>query len=419
MKEPHSPQNIPLNTDILYREIREEFHHILDFWKRFSPDVEYGGFAGKMDRQNRYTADAPKGSVLHSRILWTFAAAYTVTGDPGDLGMATRAFEYIHDHFLDPLYGGLFWSVDAAGNPLETHKQIYAQSFGIYGMSEYYRASGNSRALDLAIAGYRLIERYGHDPLHRGYTDAFARNWSYLEDKRLSVKDDNAAKTMNTHLHMIEAYTNLYEIWPDPMLLVNIRELLAIFQEKILDKSSYHLHLFFDEKWKPQPGPISYGHDIEAGWLLQSCATATGDEIWMDLTQDNALRITDAAMEGLDADGGLWYEMDRKKNQLIKEKHWWTQAEALIGLCNAWELSGNLRYRNALLRNWQFIKKYIIDHEKGEWYWGVDQHHNIMEGQDKMGTWKCPYHNARACIQLLKRLTSIPDSFPGSSGNAV
>ncbi|HEY4155788.1 MAG TPA: AGE family epimerase/isomerase [Puia sp.] len=386
-------------------EIRSELDHILDYWKRFSVDCERGGFVGKADNANRPVPGAAKAAVLNSRILWTFSAAWPVTKDPEQLALATTAYDYIRDHFSDPVHGGLFWSVDAGGNPQDTRKQVYAQSFGIYGMSEYYRATGNEEALALAIEWYRLIEQYGLDKQHGGYIDAFARDWSFLEDKRLSPKDDNAVKTTNTHLHLIEAYANLYEVWPDPLLRVRIRELLALFQEKILNKNNYHLELFFDAEWNRKPGAVSYGHDIEAGWLLQSCAESISDEAWITRTKANALRISDAAMEGLDEDGGLWNEPDTEKSLIIKEKHWWPQAEMLIGLCNAWQISATDRYQQAMLKNWQFIKKYIRDKENGEWFWGINEDHSVMPGQDKIGPWKCPYHNGRACLQLIKRLT--------------
>jgi mannobiose 2-epimerase len=395
-------------------EIRNEFYNILHFWTRFSLDMEKGGFVGKMDNLNKPIPGSPKGSVLNTRILWTFSAAYGLTNNSDHLSPATLAFYYIRDHFTDPVHGGLYWSVNADGKPLDTHKQIYAQSFGIYGMSEYYRVTKNEQALALAIEWYRLIEQYSLDTIEGGYIDAFDRDWSFLKDKRLSAKDDNALKTMNTHLHIIEAYANLYELWPDPLLRIRILELLTLFQEKILDKESHHMQLFFDEQWKPNPGIISYGHDIEAGWLLQSCAASTGDESWINLTKANALRITDAAMEGLDEDGGLWYELNTKNSQLIREKHWWPQAEALIGFCNAWQISRNPLYLNAMLKNWQFISKYILDRKKGEWFWGVTADHSIMANQDKIGLWKCPYHNSRACIQLLRRLNPLTN--PVSSG---
>jgi mannobiose 2-epimerase len=196
----------------------------------------------------------------------------------------------------------------------------------------------------------------------------------------------------------------MYEVWPDPLLLTRIRELLDIFEEKILNKNSYHLELFFGREWEPGPGVISYGHDIEAGWLLQACAVSIADEERIKRTAHNAIRITDAAMEGLDDDGGLWYEMKVNEGRLVKEKHWWPQAEALVGLCNAWQISGAGRYLEAMLKNWRFTKRYIRDPEKGEWHWGVKEDHSIMEEQDKIGFWKCPYHNSRACIELIRRL---------------
>jgi len=386
-------------------EICGELDLILGYWSRYSIDTEKGGFAGKVNNANKQIPGAAKGTVLNSRILWTFSAAYSRSGNPAHLALAERAFHYTRDHCNDPVHGGLFWSLDAAGNPLDTHKQIYAQSFGIYGMSEYYRATGSAEALEMAIAWFRLVEQHSLDTQHGGYIDAFSRDWSFLEDKRLSAKDDNAVKTMNTHLHIIEGYANLYAVWPDPLLRIRIRELLTIFNEKILNKQTGHLELFFDEHWTPEPGVISYGHDIEAGWLLQSCAESLRDKNLIAVSKSNAIRITEAAMEGFDTDGGLWYELDTKANQLVKEKHWWPQAEALVGLCNAWQLSGDTRYQEAMYRNWLFIKKYIRDPEQGDWYWGIKSDHNPMEDRDKIGFWKCPYHNSRACMEIIRRLS--------------
>jgi mannobiose 2-epimerase len=404
MKDNESGTVFPAEMKGFAEEIRAELDQILAYWCRYAVDSEKGGFAGKVDDANNPIPGAAKSAVLNSRILWTFSAAYPLTRMPAHLAMADRAFCYIRDHFTDPVAGGLYWSVDAGGNALDTHKQIYAQSFGIYGMSEYYRATGNEQALALAKEWFKLIEQYSFDAKYGGYIDAFAGNWSLLEDMRLSARDENAAKTMNTHLHVIEGYANMYEVWPDPLLLTRIRELLDIFEEKILNKNSYHLELFFGREWEPGPGVISYGHDIEAGWLLQACAASIADEERIKRAAHNAIRITDAAMEGLDDDGGLWYEMKVNESRLVKEKHWWPQAEALVGLCNAWQISGAGRYLEAMLKNWRFTKRYICDPEKGEWHWGVKEDHSIMEEQDKIGFWKCPYHNSRACIELIRRL---------------
>lgn len=385
-------------------EIESELNRILNYWHQFSIDSVNGGFAGRIDQDNKVQLIEPKGSVLNARILWSFSAAYHHTQNPVHLELASRAFHYIKDYFTDPDFGGLYWSVDYQGNMLDGRKQVYAQAFGIYGMSEYYRVTRDERALELALAWYGLIEKFSHDSRRGGYIDAFARDWSFLEDKRLSAKDENATKTMNTHLHIVEAYANLYEVWPSQNLKTAIIHLLQLFDEKIINHDNHHLGLFFTDDWQMDAGIISYGHDIEAGWLLQFCAESIHDSSSTQIARRNAEAITMAAMEGLDENGGLWYEYNTKTGEKIFEKHWWPQAEALIGFCNAWQLTGNSLYKNALIKNWHFIRNYILDKLNGEWLWGVDRDGKKMAGQDKIGIWKCPYHNTRACLELLRRL---------------
>ena len=385
-------------------ELDTELKRILDYWEKYTQDFSNGGFYGQISEENIVNEKAPKGSVLNTRILWTFSASYQYTRNPRHLEIASRAFNYIHEYLWDPVFGGLFWSVDYRGKMLDHHKQVYAQAFGIYGLSEYYRVTGNKTALEQALELRHLIEKFSSDPVHGGYVDAFARDWSFLADKRLSAKDENTSKTMNTHLHIVEAYANLFEVWPDADLKKSILQLLNIFDEKIINKTNHHLGLFFSDDWKMDTTLISYGHDIEAGWLLQSCAESIREDNALSRAEKNAILITDAAMEGMDTDGGLWYEFNTITGKLISEKHWWPQAEALIGLCNAWQISGNIIYKNALLRNWQFIKHAIINQLQGEWIWGIDKENKQMPGQDKTGIWKCPYHNCRACLELLKRI---------------
>jgi cellobiose epimerase len=385
-------------------EMETELHYILDYWQQFSIDSVNGGFVGRIDQENNAHPLDPKGSVLNARILWSFSASYRHTQNPVHLSLASRAFHYIREFMTDSDFGGLYWSVDYQGNPLDGRKQVYAQAFGIYGMSEYYRVTKDERALELALDWYRLIEKFSHDYVQGGYIDAFARDWSFLDDKRLSAKDENAAKTMNTHLHVVEAFANLYEVWPSQNLKTAIIHLLKIFDEKIINHNHHHLGLFFTDDWQMDTTIISYGHDIEAGWLLQSCAESVHDSESIQTARRNALTITMAAMEGLDEDGGLWYEYNTKTREKIYEKHWWPQAEALIGFCNAWQLTGNSMYKNALIKNWQFIRNNILDTRQGEWLWGVGADRKKMAGQDKVGIWKCPYHNSRACLEILKRL---------------
>ncbi|HEV3221432.1 MAG TPA: AGE family epimerase/isomerase [Puia sp.] len=404
MNDQNNSLSMETAWNILPAELLTELNNIIHYWELYSLDRQGGGFIGRIDQDNHIHTQVPKGSVLNTRILWSFSAVYRYTQNPLHLELATRAYHYICEYFSDPEFGGLYWSVDHLGKMIDNHKQVYAQAFGIYAMSEYYRVTKNPKALELALEWYGLIEKYSRDPKHGGYIDAFAGDWTFLEDKRLSAKDENASKTMNTHLHLVEAYANLYEVWPSQKLKRDIIDLLNIFDKKIIHPSGHHLILFFSDDWKMDQAIISYGHDIEAAWLLQSCAESIGDTDSIKTAKKNALLITTAAMEGLDKDGGLWYEFNNNKNELLYEKHWWPQAEALIGFCNAWQLTGNSMYKNVLLRSWQFIQNHILDKTHGEWLWGIDKDNKKMQNQDKVGMWKGPYHNSRACLELLKRL---------------
>lgn len=386
------------------QDMEDELRSILQYWMQRMPDQTEGGFFGRIDGQDIVHPDAPKGVVLNSRILWTFSAAYEHTRDAAYLGVATRAFEYLRQKFIDPVYGGVYWSLDHRGAVLQDRKQIYGLSFAIYGLAEFYRVALEQKALDHAIALFRVIEQYSYDPLRKGYLEAFARDWTPLNDLRLSPKDANEKKTMNTHLHVIEAYASLYRVWPDPLLRRRLAGLLEVFEKHIIDAGTGHLELFFDEGWRPRPGILSYGHDIEAAWLLHACAGILGDPAWLEKTRAWSIHIARAAAEGLDADGGLWYELEN--GRLVREKHSWPQAEAMIGFLNAWQISGERSWLEKSIGSWTFVQQYIRDRQHGEWYWGVMADHRPMPGQDKAGFWKCPYHNSRACIEVSKRIAA-------------
>jgi len=394
-----------MNPEAWCHEIRTEWRSILQYWTLHAPDEKNGGFAGRIDEHDRPRYDAPKGLVLHSRILWTFSSASRLTGEDACRPIADRAYEYLVGRFPDPVYDGAFWSLDASGAPLETRKQLYGQAFALYGLSEYFMSTGNPAALDKAIRFYRLIENYGYDPAGGGYFEAFSRDWTPLGDVRLSEKDANEKKSMNTHLHVLEAYTNLYRAWPEPELRDRIRRLLEVFDLHIFQRSTSHLGLFFAGDWQLRSDTISFGHDIEAAWLLYEAAVAMDDAPWITKTSDLAVRLARAASEGLDTDGGLWYE--REGERLIREKHWWPQAEAMVGFLYAGLISGDDQWVQRSARVWDFVKKYIRDPTGKEWYWGVRAYHSRMPGQDKAGFWKCPYHNSRACVEILRLLNRI------------
>jgi mannobiose 2-epimerase len=400
-------QNRPIEDllSILKDELNNELRNILNYWMKYTADKVYGGFLGRVDENNQVVANAPKGSVLNARILWSFSAAYNLTKNPDYLKYAERAYQYIIDHMIDVEFGGVYWSVDYEGKPLDTKKQVYANAFTVYGLSEYHIASGNEDAKTLAIELYNLLVEKSFDTKNTGYLEAFTHDWQPINDLRLSTKDANEKKTMNTHLHVLEAYTNLYRIWQTEELKVQIEVLIHNFLDHFIDPKTYHLLLFFDEDWNSKSGLISYGHDIEATWLLQGAAEMINNGFLLEKIKTVNITITEATIAGLDDDGGLWYEYEPADDQLIKQKHWWVQAEAMVGFYNTWQITGDEKFLGIAEKNWQYIKTKILDGKNGEWLWGIDENSEPMKGEDKAGIWKCPYHNSRACMEIIKRIS--------------
>ncbi len=395
------------NTELLIQyqhEVTVELNAILDYWMRNTHDPVNGGFIGRIDENNIPYPDAPKGAVLNARILWAFSSAYKITHHPKHLHLARIAFNYLTASFIDKEFGGVYWTVTAGGQPLDTKKQIYALAFAIYGCSAYFEISNNEMAKHTAIELYRQIEAHSFDNENTGYLEAFTRDWKPMEDLRLSAKDANEKKTMNTHLHVLEAYTTLYQIWPDDQLKGQIKTLVKNFSDHIADADTGHLILFFDEKWNRKSNTVSYGHDIEAAWLLLEAAETVKDLSLIEAVKKLSAKISLAAAEGIDTDGGLWYEYEAGTGHLIKEKHSWVQAEAMIGFFNQWQLTKDNSYLEKSLRSWHYVNNFIKDNIYGEWYWGRNDDGTIMKEQDKAGIWKCPYHNTRACIEVISRV---------------
>jgi mannobiose 2-epimerase len=388
----------------LRNELRQELESILTFWAEKMPDKVHGGFLGAMDHHGLIKHDAPKGAVLNARILWTFATAANLSKSKHWASIANETYQYFIKYFFDSTYGGVYWSISYNGKPLDTKKQVYAQAFSMYALAAYYGLTQKREALDGAIELFRCIERYSYDEKYSGYSEAFTREWKTIDDLRLSAKDANEKKTMNTHLHVLEGYTLLYKYWPDALLRERIVELLIVFRDKILQKETHTQGLFFNEYWERKDTLISYGHDIEASWLLQEAADVIRDVIWIKWAKENAVKLANAATKGIDSDGGMWHEFDSATMHLVKEKHWWPQAEAMVGYYNAWQCTGKQEYLEQVYSSWAFIKKYLVDSNLGEWKWGVKEDYRVMEHEDFAGFWKCPYHNGRACMEILHRL---------------
>jgi len=391
------------NLKNLKTELELELQSILSYWMENTIDKKNGGFVGQIDYNNNIINEAEKGSVLNARLLWTFSAAYKITKNKEHLKTAKRAFEYISKYFYDKEFGGIFWNINYDGTPKDTKNQIYAIAFVIYGLSEYYSVTQDKKALHLSIALYNRIQKHSYDIEKGGYFEAFTRDWNPIDDLRLSEKDANEKKTMNTHLHIVEGYANLYKVWKNESLRKAIIELLETIEKYFINTETGHLRLFFDENWIEKKDVISYGHDIEAAWLLLQCAEIIEDEQLITRYKKHALQIADVTKEGIDKDGGLWYELEIETNELMAEKHWWPQSELMIGYFTAWQLTQKQEYLDIVFKNWDFTKKYMIDKENGEWFWGVFSDYSIMK-KDKAGFWKCPYHNGRACIELIHRI---------------
>lgn len=386
----------------------ELFDNILSYWKNNTIDEKNGGFIGSINGQNVPDYNAPKGIVLNSRILWTFASAYRIFKKQDDLDIAKRAFQYIAEYFVDKKYGGVYWEIDYKGKPTNPRKQIYGLSFTIYGLVEYYRVCSDESALETAIDLFNLIEKHSFDKKRNGYIEALTEEWNKMDDYRLSEKDANESKTMNTHLHILEAYTNLYRVWKNDNIKRALKNLIELFIDKFIN-DNYNLNLFFDDDWNLKSDMISFGHDIECSWLLYEAAEVLGNLELIQKVSSISVKMSEVTFKGLDNDGGLMNEDFPSKQHLDTDKHWWPQAEAIVGFYNTYELTNDEFFLQKAIDSWEFTKKHIVDNIKGEWFGRVDKNGVVFTDDEKAGFWKCPYHNSRACMEIVERVNKIED----------
>ena len=392
-------------VSIFKQEVREVLeNNILRFWIDRMQDNEHGGFYGRIDNNNVLYADADKGAILNARILWTFSAAYRVLGKSEYLKIATRAKRYFIDHFIDPEYGGVYWSLDYKGQPKDTKKQFYAIGFAIYGLSEYARATNDQEALEQAINLYRCVEEHALDKEYNGYIEAMTRNWQPIDDMRLSEYDANYPKSQNTHLHIIEPYANLYRVWPSKELEASLRNIIGIFTDRILNPETHHLDLFFEMDWTRGAGQLeSYGHDIECSWLMHEAALVLGDQKVLNKVEPIVQTVAKASEKGLNVDGSMIHEANLTAGTKDDDLHWWVQAEAVVGFYNIYQHFHDEAALEKALRCWQYIKENLIDYQHGEWYWSRHRDGSLNTVDDKAGFWKCPYHNGRMCLEIIER----------------
>ena len=384
--------------DLIVAQLKQEIvqdltGNILPFWAKHSPDPS-GGFYGTLNFDGTPRADAMKAGILNARILWTFSAAYRVLQDEQYLTLSNRAQRYFLDHFIDPEYGGSYYTVTAGGEPLNRQKNTYQNAFALYGLSEHYHATGNKESLDAAIAVYRKMIAFAYDPVNGGFIESFDREWQMI--------DVASPKTMNTNLHVLEALTNLYRVWKDAGLKKQLQEEIYVMTHKVLDQSTWHERLFLTMDWQNQKDIDSYGHDIEFSWLLVEAAEVLGDEELLKETKNIVVNLAAVQLEeGIDANGAMMYE--KSGDHLDDNLSWWPQNETVVGFLNAWQISGDRKFLDAAVRTWEWIKTYMIDYEYGEWYIGVNPDGTPQKNRVKADLWRCPYHNSRMGFEVMTR----------------
>jgi len=384
---------------------RELNGNILPFWIR---EVAKGdaGFVPELTDDLTPKPGMPSGSLLSARILWTYSHAYRRSKDPAHLAMARRALQDLEQRYWDAKDGGFLWMADQAGRIINDTKQVYGQSFAIYALAEYSLATGDKEALARAMEVFHLVETHSRDRVQGGYLEAFTRDWRRTGGK-LSAIGPEFPKSQNTHLHLMEAYTTLFRAQPDSEVREALRSIIELMLTRVLTPDGRHLNLYFQEDWTPASSRFSYGHDIEANWLMTQAAEALGDPALLARVHKAVLLLAESTLaEGLEADGGVINEGTLKGPDDF-DKEWWQQAEAVVGFLNSYQISGDKRYLQAARRVWDFIELRIVDQQHGEWHRAVTRAGQVKPGLAKVSFWKCPYHNARACMETLARLQQL------------
>ncbi len=381
------------------------------------PDKVHGGFYGAADFRGVPDPMEDKGIILNARILWSFSAAFNHTGNNQYKDMAQRAWEYLTAHFEDKSCGGYYWKTDYSGRATETRKQTYAQAFVIYAFAEYYKAAKQKEVLDRALSLFGLLEQHARDKHQGGYWEALSREWKEIPDVRLSDKDLNEKKSLNTHLHVLEAYTALYQVAPSRHLGQSLRDLIELFPKYLINPNG-HLNLFFDGQWQLKSHTISYGHDIEASWLLMEAAEALDDPSLKQGIGTLSLHMAQTFLnEAMAPEGGVLNETNTITGHTDTDRHWWVQIEAMVGLVRAYQQSGSEPYLETAVAIWTYIKTCFLDHQNGEWHWLIGANGVADTSQVKAGFWKCPYHNTRGCMEITTCLQDILQTKPISIPN--
>lgn len=373
--------------------------NLIPFWQNLK-DEEYGGFYGYLGYDLKLDKKAEKGCILNSRILWFFSNAYVILQEQSLLESAGHAFLFLKEHCLDREYGGVYWSLDYKGQPKDTTKHTYNQAFAIYALSSYYAASGDPEALEIARSLFRIIETKCKDSF--GYLEAFNRRFEPEENDKLSENGVLAEKTMNTLLHVFEAYTELYRVSGKKKVADQIRFMLDLVADKVYNKEKGRQEVFFDSKWNTLIDLYSYGHDIETAWLVNRGLEILDDAAYMQKLMPITEEIAGNIYERAYIDHSVVNEAEN--GAVDTTRVWWVQAEAVVGFTDAYQKSGDEKYLEAAEDIWQYIKTCFVDKRSGsEWFWALDKDRKPLN-KPIVEPWKCPYHNGRMCFEIIRRM---------------
>lgn len=394
--------------------------NILKYWIDKGVEADGDGFYPAALLDGTPLTSANKTSVLNARILWTYAEAAIMYSSEEYTKIADRAYNVLINYFEDKEFGGYYMQLDSSNSVVEDTKHTYSQAFILYAFSKYYELTKREDVMAKIQEFFLFLEEKTYNDDGSAYIEAMTRDWKPQDENRMS--DNNEPRTMNTHLHVMEAFCGIYRVWKDDRVKAKLREMILLHFEKMV-RPSGHLGVFFDLKFNETKGSseiCSFGHDIEASWLLWEALEVLGDSDLMEMYQDICLDMADAVLKtAVDHDGGIFLESYRDGSHVRTNKHWWLQAEALVGFLNAYELTGDELYWDVVKQTWSFIDNYVIDHEQGEWFTKLNRAGVpfLVEPEDdpspyyrndcKIDPWKCPYHNGRAMMECIKRINHI------------
>lgn len=380
----------------------ELFEVILPFWTGRAVDWRRGGWFGRIDGNDRPDPEAPRGAILNARILWSFSAAARITGDATLRAFADRAWEYFRSCFIDHEFGGVYWNVNCDGSVRGDFKHVYSNGFALYGLSEYYRLTGNPAALQEAEKIFHCLEEKAFRPGNGSYAESFRRDWA----EEVPLPHPQPPSSMNTALHILEPYTNFHRAAPSGETAQALRKLLRMFLDRIYDPADGHFRTFFDLEWHSLRREYSYGHEIEGAWLLTEAAEILNDPAILKEVSAVLPQLTAAALEGLRPDGSMIYEFQPDRGKLLEHRSWWVQAELVVGCVNAWEHGLGEEYLRKADAALDYIATHFSDRRNGEWFQRLNPDGSAVSTDDKAGHWKCPYHNSRMCLEVITRLAA-------------